>query len=85
MKSTGIIRNMDELGRLVIPKELRRTFSINEGDPLEIFTNGEKIVIQKYKPETEKNEVVNELQEFIEHSVNEDLIELLNRSIKLIK
>lgn len=49
MKATGIVRRVDELGRIVIPKELRRTLDINEGDPLEIFTDGEGIVLKAYK------------------------------------
>ncbi|MFD1269516.1 AbrB/MazE/SpoVT family DNA-binding domain-containing protein [Paenibacillus motobuensis] len=50
MKSTGIVRNVDELGRVVIPKELRRTLGIGEKDPLEIFTYGEQIILRKYVP-----------------------------------
>ncbi|CDN39713.1 AbrB/MazE/SpoVT family DNA-binding domain-containing protein [Bacillus thuringiensis] len=49
MKSTGIVRKIDELGRVVIPKETRRTLNIHEKDPLEIFVEGETIVLQKYK------------------------------------
>lgn len=52
MKSTGIVRKIDELGRVVIPKELRRTFGINSGDPVEIFVTGEEIVLRKYVPPT---------------------------------
>ncbi|MBD7939656.1 AbrB/MazE/SpoVT family DNA-binding domain-containing protein [Cytobacillus sp. Sa5YUA1] len=48
MKSTGIVRKVDELGRVVIPKELRRSLGINEKDPLEIYTEGEQIILQKY-------------------------------------
>ena len=49
MKSTGVIRRIDELGRIVIPKEIRRTMHINEGEPLEIYTTSEgKIVFKKY-------------------------------------
>ena len=49
MKATGIVRRIDDLGRVVIPKEIRRTMRIREGDPLEIFTNGEGgVVFQKY-------------------------------------
>ena len=48
MKAKGIVRNLDQLGRLVIPKEIRRVFDINEGDPVEIFTDGDKIIIKKY-------------------------------------
>jgi len=49
-KATGIVRRIDDLGRIVIPKELRRTYGIAEGDPVEIFTSGEEIVLRKYKP-----------------------------------
>lgn len=50
MKSTGIVRKVDELGRIVIPKELRRTLNIEEGDGLEIYTEGEQIILKKYEP-----------------------------------
>ncbi|MFC4389296.1 AbrB/MazE/SpoVT family DNA-binding domain-containing protein [Gracilibacillus marinus] len=49
MKSTGIVRKVDELGRVVIPIELRRTLGINEKDALEIYVDDERIVLQKYK------------------------------------
>lgn len=47
MKSTGVVRKIDELGRIVLPSELRRVFSIREGDELEISVNGEQIILQK--------------------------------------
>ena len=50
MKSTGIVRKVDELGRIVLPIELRRTLHINEKDSLEIFVDHDKIVLQKYEP-----------------------------------
>ena len=50
MKSTGIVRRVDELGRVVIPIELRRTLDIEEKDALEIFVDGEKIILKKYNP-----------------------------------
>ncbi|ASK61724.1 transition state regulator Abh [Virgibacillus phasianinus] len=50
MKSTGIVRKVDELGRVVIPKELRKTLDINEKDPLEIYVDNDKILFKKYKP-----------------------------------
>ncbi|MGN7395104.1 AbrB/MazE/SpoVT family DNA-binding domain-containing protein [Peribacillus frigoritolerans] len=50
MKSTGIVRKVDELGRVVIPIELRRTLGINEKDSLEIYVEQERIILQKYKP-----------------------------------
>lgn len=50
MKSTGIVRKVDELGRVVIPIELRRTLDIEEKDSLEIFVDGEHIILKKYEP-----------------------------------
>ena len=50
MKSTGVIRRIDELGRFVLPKELRNAMGIKEKDPLEIFTEGNRIILQKYDP-----------------------------------
>ena len=50
MKSTGIVRKMDELGRIVIPMEIRNTFNINSKDPLEIFVDEDKIILRKYQP-----------------------------------
>ena len=47
MKSTGVVRKIDELGRIVLPSELRRVFGIHEGDQLEISVDGERIVLNK--------------------------------------
>ena len=54
MKSTGIVRKVDELGRIVLPIELRRTLSIAERDSMEIFVDGAAIVLKKYEPEPVK-------------------------------
>lgn len=62
MKSTGIVRKLDELGRITLPIELRRTLGVNERDPLEIFVDEDKIVLRKYEPTDifngEKNELI---------------------------
>lgn len=50
MKSTGIVRKVDELGRIVLPIELRRTLDIAEKDPMEIYMEGEAIVLRKFQP-----------------------------------
>ena len=50
MKSTGIVRKVDELGRVVLPIELRRTLGIDEKDALEIYVDREKIILKKYEP-----------------------------------
>ena len=49
MKSTGIVRQMDSLGRIVIPIELRRTLQIDKQDPIEIFVEGDKIILRKHR------------------------------------
>ena len=50
MKSTGIVRKVDELGRIVIPREIRNKFEIAEKDPLEIYVDGSSIILKKYEP-----------------------------------
>ena len=50
MKSTGIVRKVDELGRIVLPIELRRTLKIELRDPLEIYVEGDSIILKKYEP-----------------------------------
>ena len=58
LKATGVVRRIDDLGRIVIPKEIRRTLHIKEGDPLEIFTDKEgEVILKKYSP-------IGELSEF---------------------
>jgi AbrB family transcriptional regulator, transcriptional pleiotropic regulator of transition state genes len=51
MKSTGMVRKVDELGRVVLPIELRRTLDIAEKDPLEIYVDGPTIILKKYEPD----------------------------------
>lgn len=50
MKNIGVVRKLDQLGRVVLPKELRDTMQIEEGQPLEIYTEGEIIMLKKYQP-----------------------------------
>lgn len=50
MKSTGIVRKVDDLGRIVLPRELRKVLDIHEKDELEIFVDGDYIMLQKYQP-----------------------------------
>lgn len=74
MKATGIVRRIDDLGRVVIPKEIRRTLRIREGDPLEIFTDREGgIILKKYSPIEEltdfSKEYAESLQEVIGHII----------------
>lgn len=50
MKSTGVVRKVDELGRIVLPIEIRKTMDIKEKDAIEIFTDADRIILQKYQP-----------------------------------
>ncbi|MDR3242984.1 MAG: AbrB/MazE/SpoVT family DNA-binding domain-containing protein [Clostridiales Family XIII bacterium] len=50
MKATGIVRRVDQLGRVVLPVELRKTFDIKKEDPLEIYVDGDTILLKKYEP-----------------------------------
>ncbi|MGI5898357.1 MAG: stage V sporulation protein T [Christensenellales bacterium] len=64
MKATGIVRRIDELGRVVIPKEIRRTLRIREGDPLEIFTDRDgEVILKKYSPVGELSNFAKEYTE----------------------
>lgn len=64
MKATGIVRRIDDLGRIVIPKEIRRTLRIREGDPLEIFTAREgEVILKKYSPISELGQFAKEYAE----------------------
>ena len=69
MKATGIVRRIDDLGRVVIPKEIRRTLRIREGDPLEIFTDKEgQVILKKYSPIGELSEFAKEYAESLHQS-----------------
>jgi AbrB family looped-hinge helix DNA binding protein len=64
MKSTGVVRRIDDLGRVVIPKEIRRNMLLEEGDPLEIFTDAENgtVTFKKYVPDYDFYDMVTDLE-----------------------
>ena len=69
MKATGIVRRIDDLGRVVIPKEIRRTLRIREGDPLEIFTDRDGgVILKKYSPIGELTDFSKEYAEALQQS-----------------
>ena len=70
MKATGIVRRIDDLGRVVIPKEIRRTLRIREGDPLEIFTDRDgEVILKKYSPIGELTNFAREYTESLYRSL----------------
>ncbi|MBW9172939.1 stage V sporulation protein T [Clostridium estertheticum] len=75
MKATGIVRRIDDLGRVVIPKEIRRTLRIREGDPLEIFTDREGgVILKKYSPIGELSEFSREYAESLQQTIGNSII-----------
>ena len=72
MKATGIVRRIDDLGRVVIPKEIRRTMRIREGDPLEIFTDKEgELIFKKYSPVGELSDFAAQICDSLRRSTDE--------------
>ncbi|MBP5372577.1 MAG: AbrB/MazE/SpoVT family DNA-binding domain-containing protein [Clostridia bacterium] len=74
MKATGIVRRMDELGRVVIPKEIRKTLRIREGDPLEIFTDREQLLLKKYSPVSKIDDFAKSLAESLYTMTEESIV-----------
>ena len=71
MKATGIVRRIDDLGRVVIPKEIRRTLKIREGDPLEIFVDRDgEVILKKYSPIGELGDFAQEYADSLHESMN---------------
>lgn len=86
MQSTGITRKVDELGRVVIPKELRDNFGIKEKDSLEIFTNGNSIILRKYEPINEnKIRTQVELEKLLSELTLEEQKRVVQAAINLLK
>jgi AbrB family looped-hinge helix DNA binding protein len=82
MKSTGIVRRVDELGRVVIPIELRRTLDIEEKDPLEIYVHDDQIILRKYEPSIDSpKSLILELLEEGGHQVNPALLERMREAV----
>ena len=74
MVATGIVRRVDELGRVVIPREIRRALRIHDGDPLEMYRDGMNLVLRKYEPE-DITESVETLKEYLN---NPEIDEIFN-------
>jgi AbrB family transcriptional regulator, stage V sporulation protein T len=75
MKATGIVRRIDDLGRVVIPKEIRRTLRIREGDPLEIFVDRDgEVILKKYSPISELSDFAKEYAEALFDSLGNPIL-----------
>lgn len=91
MKATGIVRRIDDLGRVVIPKEIRREMRIREGDPLEIFVNKEEKLVGFQKYDIEKNylaelkKLADNITEHYWSPENDDNLKIINIAIHEIE
>jgi len=85
MKSTGIVRKVDELGRVVLPIELRRGLGVQEKDPLEIYVEDDQIILKKYKPSEEKKQALDFLEGIKKHAIHEEEKEKVQKIIDYVK
>lgn len=74
MKSTGVIRRIDELGRIVIPKEIRRNLGIHDGENVEIFTESDSIILKKYNRMTTNSDLAKSLCDLVNSELNYKII-----------
>lgn len=74
MKSTGVVRRVDDLGRIVIPKEIRRTLRIRDGESLEIFVDREMIALKKFSKMTDMEEISKQLVDIINSTINKTVL-----------
>ena len=81
MKSTGIVRKVDELGRIVLPIEMRRTLDIAEKDTLEVYVEGDSIILRKYQDACVFCDSVRDLVSYKGRCVCQDCIAMLSRTI----
>lgn len=81
MKSTGIVRKVDELGRIVLPIEMRRTLDIAEKDTLEVYVEGDSIILRKYQDACVFCDSVREVVNFKGRCVCQDCIAMLSKKI----
>ena len=85
MKALGIIRKIDDLGRLVIPKEYRKVNGWEPGTAVEMFATNEGLNIREYKTDLEKQNLLNDLYEVFRNTKNEAAYEIIGRAIDFVK
>lgn len=83
MKTTGIVRRVDDLGRIVIPKEIRKALNIREGEPLELFVEDNRVIFQKYGDSV--GFMVDDLREALEEANRPDLAKMVDMIGKIYK
>jgi stage V sporulation protein T len=84
MKATGIVRRLDDLGRIVIPKEIRTTLGITEGTPLEIFVENKKVCLQKFEPDEECKDIIKAVIDELRGNETKALRKRLEKALELL-
>ena len=84
MKATGIVRRMDDLGRVVIPKEIRRAMKIREGDPFEIYTENGYICLKKYGSDL-AGEIESLREQVVDYCDDKEVADLLCKAAELLR
>lgn len=84
MKATGIVRRVDDLGRVVIPKEIRRQMKIKEGEPLEIYTEGKCVCFRKYNADLVE-EIEGLREQVADYYDNDEVADLLRKAADLLR
>ncbi|WP_223070397.1 AbrB/MazE/SpoVT family DNA-binding domain-containing protein [Paenibacillus caui] len=83
MKPAGVVRKVDQLGRIVLPKSLRKRYQMNEGDPVEILVQGDHIILERYRPKCVFCGSMEEVSEFKERTVCKQCLTEMNALRKL--
>ena len=85
MRATGIVRRIDDLGRIVIPREIRRTMGIREGEPLEIFVGEDSVIFKRFNPDQELKEELLTIVERFDVDAPADIINKIRLIINELK
>jgi AbrB family looped-hinge helix DNA binding protein len=89
MKETGIIRRIDDLGRIIIPREIRRTMNLHEGDPMEIYLENGFVMFKKYFAENEfvdcLNNIIDSIREHDNIHTSDDIVKKIQEAISLFE
>jgi AbrB family transcriptional regulator, transcriptional pleiotropic regulator of transition state genes len=85
MKATGIVRRIDDLGRVVIPKEIRDTHGLKKNAPMEIFVSNEGIIFRPYKSDTNKNNALTWLENALSDATNDEDKDSIVAAISYVK
>jgi bifunctional DNA-binding transcriptional regulator/antitoxin component of YhaV-PrlF toxin-antitoxin module len=85
MKALGVVRNIDNLGRITIPMEIRRANGWDAFTPIEMFVSEQGLVLREYKPDYEKYEIIQQLSDVLNFTTNESVKKIVGQAIEFIK